>query len=222
MRCHVPLCVRGKVGRFAKWRHGLTALAVTAIKCDVSRTFTIPLIAGAVLCTPLPHARCEAAKSVPAPHVWWAPDSSWAVMGFGRLRQGLAQELIRRRPPELDGLKIYEMEINEPALYLGIELVLKKVEKVVFTKNTKVIVLDTAGRRVESDGIFFCPDFLQTSVYDSRKWPVVVSKNSVWCHPKNGCPCGWVKFPTGSVELNKIASFEVVGAVVQDGDGKTK
>lgn len=189
------------------------------VRCEVNRTFTIALITAALLCTPLPHARCEAGKRERAPHVWWAPDSSWAVMGFGKLRPGLAEEVIRRKPPELTGLKIYEMEVDEPALYLGFEVFLKKVRSVVFTKTTKIVVTDRVGKRVESDGIFFCPDFLQTSVYDPRKWPVVVSKNSVWCHPENGCPCGWVRFPSGSFELKDIVSLEVIGATIQTGDG---
>jgi hypothetical protein len=54
---------------------------------------------------------------------------------------------------------------------------------------------------------------MQTSLYDSRKSPVAVSKKSVWCNPNNGSPIGLVKFPAGSIELRDLSHFEVVGAV---------
>lgn len=119
-----------------------------------------------------------------------------------------------KKPSGLDGLKIYEMEITQPAVYLGIAVGLKKINKVVFTKNTKLVLTDKKGKRIESEAIFFCPDYLQTQLYDSRKMAIAVTKSSVWCNPKTGDPSGWVKFPAGSIEVGNIASFEVVGAIV--------
>jgi hypothetical protein len=154
-----------------------------------------------------------AAKKEAPPHVWWAPDSSWAVGGFGKLRPGLAEAVMAKKPPGLDGLKVYEMEVNDPAEYLGVQVGLRKVDKVVFVKGAKIVLIDKTGRRVESDAIFFCPDYLQTSLYDSRKMSIVVTKKSIWCNPKSGYPAGWAKFPAGSIKLEDIASFEVVGAI---------
>jgi hypothetical protein len=140
-------------------------------------------------------------------------------MGFGRLRPGLLEEIMAKKPPDLDGLKMYEMEVREPAVYLGFQVVFRSLQKVVFTKSTKIVLTDKKGKRIESEAIFFCPDYLQTSLYDSRRMPVVVTRSSVWCNPENGCPGGFVKFPAGSIELKNIASFEVVGAVEDRGGG---
>jgi hypothetical protein len=156
---------------------------------------------------------CEAGKKGKAPHVWWAPDSSWAVGGFGKLRPGLLEEIIAKKPAELNGLKGYELEFGEPGEWLGFGVWLKRVEKVVFTKSTKFVLVDKEGRRIESEAIVFWPDYLQTSLYDSRKMAIVVTKSSVWCYPETGYPSGKVKFPAGSIELKNIAGFEVVGAV---------
>ena len=165
------------------------------------------------------HVEGEAGKNEKPPHVWWAPDSSWAVGGFGKLRPGLLEEILAKKPPELDGLKGYELAAKEPGEWLGFGVALKRVEKVVFTKNTKIVLVDKGGRRIESEAIVFYPDLLQTSVYDCRKMAVVVTKSSVWCNPKNGYPSGNVKFPAGSIELKNIAGFEVVGAVEDRGGG---
>jgi hypothetical protein len=160
------------------------------------------------------HGECGAAKKVPWAHVWYAADSSWAVGGFGKLRPGLLEEIMAKKPAELDGLKMYEMEVREPGVYLGFAVSFRRVQKVVFTKSTKFVLTDKKGERIESEAIFFCPDYLQTQLYDSRKMPVVVTKSSVWCNPKTGDPSGWVKLPAGRIELKGISSFEVVGAIV--------
>jgi hypothetical protein len=91
---------------------------------------------------------------------------------------------------------------------------LRRVERVVFTRSTKFVLTDKDGKRVESEAIVFWSDLLQTSLYDSRKMAIVVTKTSVWCNPGNGYPSGLVKFPLGSIELKNIANFEVVGAIV--------
>jgi hypothetical protein len=180
------------------------------------------MLIGSVVAILAPAGECEGSKSVPPPHIWWAPDSSWAVMGFGQLRPGLAEEIMSKKPAELDGLRIYDMVVNEPAVYLGFQVGFRKVQKVVFTKSSKIVLTDKDGKRTESVAIFFCPDYLQTSLYDSRKMAVVVTKSSVWCNPKNGCPGGWVKFPAGSIEVKSIAGFEVVGAIEDTLQGAAK
>ncbi|MCX5800785.1 MAG: hypothetical protein NTX17_05290 [Candidatus Eisenbacteria bacterium] len=172
------------------------------------------LMCSVFLCGFVSQGKCEARKQGNALHVWWAPDSSWAVAGFGQLKPGFAERMMEKKPPELDGLKMYEMVVKEPGLYLGFRVGLKRVEKVVFTRSTKLVLTDKEGKRIESEGIFFYPDLMQTSLYDARKMVVVVTKCSVWCHPKDGSPCGWVKFGAGSIDVRNIAGFEVVGAVV--------
>jgi hypothetical protein len=172
------------------------------------------MVIGSVVAILAPPGECEAGGKKVCPHLWYAADSSWGVGGFGRLRPGLAEEVMAKKPLELDGLRIYEMEVREPAVYLSFVVGLRRVEKVVFTKSSRFVLTDKDGKRVESEAIFFCPDYLQTSLYDSRKCPIVVTKTSVWCNPRTGDPAGWVKFPAGSIELKSIGSFEVVGAIV--------
>lgn len=182
----------------------------------------IGLVIGSVVCVAVPCGDVEAGKRTKAPHVWWAADSSWAVMGFGKLRAGLAEEILQKKPAGVEGLKFFEMEVDSPAVYLGFEVDLKRLERVVFSKGSRFVLWTKNGRRLESEVVLFCPDMEQTSVFDSRKRAVVVSRLSVYCHAENGCPCGWVKFPRGSVEVGDITGFEVLGAVVQSGDGGTK
>jgi len=165
-------------------------------------------LSGIVMCS-----ECDGAKKKLLPYRWIAPDSSWGVGGFGRTEPGLLEELMSRKPPELDGLKAVELLLNEPGLWLGFGVAFRTIDRVVFTKNTKFVLTNRSGKRVESEAFVFYPDELQTRVFDSRKTPIVVTKNSVWCNPNNGYPSGLVKFPVGSIELKDIASFEVIGAV---------
>jgi hypothetical protein len=166
--------------------------------------------------------KCVAGKRVLPPHIWFAADSAWAVGGFGRLRPGFCEEIMARKPAEIDGLKAYELQLQEPGEWLGFSIGFRRVEKVVFTKSTKIVLIDKDGKRIESEAIVFYPDLLQTSLYDSRKMAIVVTKSSVWCNPKNDSPSGFVKFPLGSIELKNIASFEVVGAIVDTLQRATK
>jgi len=170
----------------------------------------------------VPCAICEAAKKKPFPYIWWAPDSSWAVGGFGSLRPGLLEEIMDKKPSELEGLKAYELQLKEPGVWLGFSVGLRKVEKVVFTRSTKFVLTDKTGKRIESETIVCYPDLLQTSLYDSRKMAIVVTQSSVWCNPNNKSPSGFVKFPAGSIQLKDIASFEVVGAVADTAQRATK
>jgi hypothetical protein len=130
------------------------------------------------------------------------------------LRPGLLEEILSKKPADLDGLKAYGLQAREPGEWWGFSVGLKKVERVVFTKSTRFVVMGKDGKRVESEAIVFYPDLLQTSLYDSRKAAIVVTKRSVWCNPSSGDPSGHVKFPRGSIELKNVVSFEVVGAIV--------
>jgi len=173
----------------------------------------VGMVIGGFLAIVAPPDECEAAKKELPQQVWVAPDSAWVVVGFGKLRPGLAEDMMLKKPAGLDGLKGYELELKEPGEWLGFGVWLKRVERVTFTKGTKFVVRDKNGKRVESEAIVFWPDEMQTRLYDSRKMPVVVTKSSVWRYEKTGALCGVVKFAAGSIELKNIASFEVVGAV---------
>jgi len=180
------------------------------------------VIVASLMCSLMLNGESDASKRVPAPHVWWAPDSSWAVMGFGRLRPGLAEEVMRKKPSDFEGAKVFLLEVTDPAVYLGFQVAFKRIEKVVFTKDTKLVLRNKQGKLIQSEAIFFCPDYLQTQLYDSRKMAIVVTKSTVFCHPENGCPCGYVKFPLGSIELKDIASFEVMGAMADSSEGAAR
>jgi hypothetical protein len=164
------------------------------------------------LCGVVPCAESQAGKKQFA-HVWWAADSSWAVGGFGKSRPGLDEEIMQRKPPGLDGMKAVGLMLNDPGEWLGFGVLLRNVERVVFTGKTKFILTDKTGARVESEAFVFYPDALQTTLYDSRKTPIAVSKSSVWCNPANGYPSGLVKFPAGSVHLKNTLSLQVTGAI---------
>jgi len=173
------------------------------------------------LCSIVLRGEVEAKKGGQRTIVWWAPDSSWAVGGFGKLRPGLLEQILAAKPADFDGAKLYELQANEPGEWLGFCVELEKVDRVVFTKDTKFVLTDKAGRRVESEAIVFSPDLLETQVYDARRTPVVVSQKSVWCGCIGGMPTGRVKFPLGSIKREDIVSFEVVGAVEQSSKGGT-
>ena len=164
----------------------------------------------------------DAAKDVAPPHVWWAPDSSWAVAGFFQLRPGLLEEIMRKKPADFEGAKGFEMAYEEGGVWWGFGVVLRRVGKVTFTKSTRFVLTRKDGKRVESEAVVFYPDRWQTSVYDSRKMAIVVTSTSVTCNPHNGYPSGNVKFAGGSVELKNVASFEVIGAIVDTTQRATK
>jgi hypothetical protein len=146
--------------------------------------------------------------------IWSSPDSSWCVAGFGQGRACDLIELLRSKPAGAEVLKLYEAEVNEPGEWLGFSVVLVGVERVVFTKRTKIVLIDRGGKRVESEACLFPADRMQTRVYDTRRESVVISKRTVWCRSEDGLPSGMAKFPAGSFRLKDIVEFEVVGAIV--------
>ena len=163
----------------------------------------------------------EASKKTAWPFIWRAPDTLWAVGGFGQLRPGLLDEIIRRKPDGFDGIKQYELEHAEPGEWWGFAVGLKKVKRVVLTKSTKFVLTTKNGKKVESEAITFCTDKWQTVLYDNRRSPIIVSTTTVWRNA-SGDPAGWVKFPKGSIRREDVASFEVVGAVVDTTQTATK
>jgi len=139
-------------------------------------------------------------------------------VGFGWLSKERVARLLDRRPEKVEGYLMMQRILEEEGEWLWIRVKLYSASKVTFTKNSKLVVTDRNGAKVESEAVVFWPDYEQTSLYDSRRSPVVVSMHSVWRGVENTSPCGCVKFPAGSVRVGNIVSFEVVGAVVESRD----
>lgn len=146
--------------------------------------------------------------------VWLAPSEGWEVLTrFETRDMSKIEKFLENKPPELDAARLYELMVNEPGTWMGFSIKLGRVQKIVFTKNTKVVLIDREGRRFESEGCFFSPDVMQTRVYDSRKMNIVVSKKTVQCHPKHGLLMMDVKFPAEAFRANDLVEFEIVGAI---------
>ena len=105
---------------------------------------------------------------------------------------------------------------------MGFSVIPVKVERVVFTKRTRIVLMDKAGKRIESEACLFPVDEMQTKVYDNRREVIVVSNRTVWCRKKDGLPSGAAKFPAGSFRYKDIVSFEMVGAIVDTTHRVTK
>ena len=154
--------------------------------------------------------------------IWWPPDSSWCVAGFGHPDPGDLVQLLDSRPPGVECLKMYEAIEYEGGQWLGFGVLPISVDRVVFTKGTKIVLTDKSGKRIQSEGCLFPADEMQTRVYDTRREVVVISKRTVWCSKKEGVPSGAAKFPAGSFRFKDIVSFEVVGAIVDTTERATK
>ena len=166
-----------------------------------------------------PARECTAGRPEEKLMRWYAPDSTWGVGGFRLFdRESLARR-IERRPEKVVGWLVFERIAKEEGDWLAFRVGLKRIERVTFTARTKIVLRDKAGRKLESEDVLFWPDRWQTSVYDAAAGPVVVSNSSVWCGDDGGGACGAAKFRPGSVRLGDIVGFEVIGAIVQGGDG---
>jgi hypothetical protein len=146
--------------------------------------------------------------------VWEAPSGGWKVATKFMTRDlGEVERFMEDKPPEVEAGKVFEMMLAERGVWMGFSVKLGRVERVVFTKSTKVVLIDKEGKRYESDGCFFYPDVVQSRVYDSRRMAVIVSNKTVLCHRKTGLPMMEVRFPEGAFQLKDLVEFEVVGAV---------
>jgi hypothetical protein len=146
--------------------------------------------------------------------VWVAPGGGWEVLGCRPYVGGDMAGLLEKRPPGAPVMKMYERIVREKGEWLSFGVKFISVRKVVFTKVTKIVLIDREGRRIESEAICFWKDLAQTQVYDASQRPVVVTSKSVWCVRGSDRPVGSVKFPAGSFRLRDIVEFEVVGAIV--------
>jgi len=145
--------------------------------------------------------------------VWMAPSGGWEVGGIGTWPMDKVRVLTEGRPPDAKELKLLSVIAEEPGEWLTFSIKFGRVQRVVFTKSTRIVVVDEKGRRHESEGCFFCPDMWQTQLYDTRKMNVVVTKGTVYCRKSDGRPALTVKFAEGSVRRKDIVEFEVVGAI---------
>jgi hypothetical protein len=146
--------------------------------------------------------------------VWESPSGGWSVATMFKTRDLRdVEEFMAKMPAGAAGLEVFKLMLTERGTWMGFGVWFGRVERVVFTKNTKVVLIDKAGGRYESDGIFFYPDLMQTSLYDSRKSPVVVSQNSVMCHSKSDVAIMEVRFAGDGLPLKEVVTFEVIGAI---------
>lgn len=145
--------------------------------------------------------------------VWQSPDSLFKVGGFTRLATERLPMVMPDRPPGMEGLRLIEVMIEEPGEWLQFGISLRRIPRVVFAKGAKIILTDKRGRRVESEGLFFCRDKEQTEVYDTRTRDVVVTLWSVWSRTTDSTAAGTAKFPRGSIAVKNIVSFEVMGSI---------
>jgi len=182
----------------------------------------VGVVIGSVVWILAPCGEVEAGRRGGGVGVWWAADSAWAM----RLTEVEGVEefvgVWERRPERVTGWLMFEVWASEQGEWFWIRMRLSKVERVTFTKDTKIVVRDGVGKGIESEAVFFWPDLYQTSLYDSRKTPVVVTNSSVWGGSDGRNPTGCVKFAPGSVRVGDIRSFEVVGAVVDTLQRATK
>jgi len=146
--------------------------------------------------------------------VWEAPSGGWSMAtNFMTRDLGALERFMENKPPDVQAGKVFELMLAERGVWMGFGMKLRRVQKLVFTKSTKVVVIDKAGKRYESDGCFFYPDVIQSSVLDSRKMAVVLSSKSVLCDRRSGQPMIEVRFRDGEFRLKDLVEFEVVGAV---------
>jgi hypothetical protein len=145
--------------------------------------------------------------------VWEAPSGGFQVGGIGEYRTGELAEMVRLVPEDAKVLKAFTRIVTEDGVWLNFSVHFMRVKKVVFTKGTKIVLIDKSGKRIESEVICFWPDYMQTEVYDASVRPVVVTRRSCWGYKDAGRPFFSAKFSAGSVVRKNIVEFEVVGAV---------
>ena len=146
--------------------------------------------------------------------VWEAPSGGWKVATrFVTRDLGEIERFMENKPLGAEAGKMFEVMVAERGVWMGFSIRFGRVQKVVFTKSTKVVLIDKAGKRYDSDGCFFFPDVVQSRLLDSRKMAVIVSNKTVLCHRKSGQPMMDVRFHDGEFRLKDLVEFEVVGAV---------
>jgi hypothetical protein len=146
--------------------------------------------------------------------VWEAPGAGWELRTNFVVRDLRdIEEFMSNKPPEVAAGRLFEVMLAERGVWMGFSVKFCGVDRVVFTKGTKIVLIDKDGKRYESDGCFFTPDVMQTQVYDTRKMTVIVTKKTVFCHSKTGLPLVDVKFHDGEFRLKDLVEFEVVGVI---------
>ena len=181
---------------------------------DVARLLTGVLICSLVLCGVVLCADAAFQVTKDGVTVWEAPSGGWKMgTKFMTRDLGALERFMENKPPEVEAGKVFEVMLAERGVWMGFSIKLGRVQKVVFNKSTKVVLIDKAGKRYESDGCFFYPDVMQTRVYDSRRMAVIVSDKTVLCDRRSGQPMIEVRFRDGEFRLKDLVEFEVVGAV---------
>jgi hypothetical protein len=146
--------------------------------------------------------------------VWEAPGAGWELRtNFVTRDLRDIEEFMSNKPPEVEAGKLFEVMLAEHGVWMGFTVKFGRVRRVVFTKGTKIVLIDKDGKRYESDGCLFSADVMQTRVYDTRKMSVVVTEKSVFCMSKTGFPLVNVRFHDGEFRLKDLVEFEVVGVI---------
>jgi hypothetical protein len=182
-------------------------------ECEMRRAVVVFLIGWFVVGAGLPCGKPGFRVTEKGVMVWTPPSGDWEVAGCRPWVGVDFSALLEKRPPGLEVLKMYERIVYEKGEWLNFAIKFCAVQKVVFTKATKIVLVDRSGRRIESETICFRKDLAQTEVYDASERPVVVTSKSVRSVKDCGRPFGAVKFPAGSFRYEDIVGFEVVGAV---------
>ena len=194
-------------------------LRVLLVALGLMALLVLPGLAATVL---VPCSEGGFRKTEKGVGIWVASGGGWEVGGFGTWRMDQIQRMIELKPPEVEAAKLYERMVAEPGEWLGFLIKFRAVQKVTFTRDTKIVLTDKDGKRYESEGCFFYPDRMQTELYEARKMAVVVTKESVYCRPEDGLPGGVAKFARGSFRLKEIVEFEVVGAIEEAASRKAR
>ncbi len=145
--------------------------------------------------------------------MWEAASCGWKMGGIGRERMEIIRWAIENKPPDVQELKGWEVMAREPGEWLAFGVKFGRVQRLIFTKDTKIIVIDKQGNRYESQALLFWPDEWQSEVYDTRKTPVVVTNKTIYCRPLDGSACLKAKFATDVFRVKDIVKYEVVGAI---------
>jgi hypothetical protein len=145
--------------------------------------------------------------------VWEAPSEGWKVGGVWSWPMDKVHWLVENKPADVEGLKLFALMDGEPGEWLTFRVKFGRVQRVVFTRNTKIVVLDRKGKRYESEACFFYPDQFQTELYDTRRMAVVVTRHSVYCFPRDSTAGFTAKFAEGSIRSKDVVEFEVMGVV---------
>jgi len=90
--------------------------------------------------------------------MWEAPSRGWKMCGIGTPPMEVIRWANENKPPDVQELKGWEVMAHEPGERLAFGVKFGRVQRPVFTKDTKIIVTDKQGNPYESEALLFWPD----------------------------------------------------------------